>query len=406
MIICRANAPSETQKYHNRMARTDTHTDISTSIGGVALSASIGLRSLHRQLSTSLLGAPLMDSDIDNDFALSVYQPYLTPVVILDRPGLRVRCTLPLSLHCYYMSGSHTLRQVVLGVAPGVSIRYDLSSRLLTYVSGGWSRDPARGEDLSPAFFQTDYRDVRRGREDATPSSRANASVELEYSDPFHALFLKGGVDASWMRSRVTPARKILGGVIYSYYVTHPSFDRSLSTDLRLSKGFLQLSTVWTVGLSYRSMLSHMITQGDESSRYRINVASVYSQVTLKPTSWSSLLYRMDYDYSGLPAIDVHFRSICQRIEYAAELLKGLRLEGVVSHYYNIASMRQDKSFLVSDLSMVYSLPRRNGEISLRVDNLFDVGHYTTREVGELSETVTTSYLRPRQISLGYFIHF
>lgn len=131
-------------------------------------------------------------------------------------------------------------------------------------------------------------------------------------------------------------------------------------------------------------------------------------QVSMRPTSWSSLLYQLTYRSNGQAIQGEGFErrnNYQQKLEVVFTPSKLWRIELTGNHYYNEIAKDLRKHYLLADATLVYSAPS-GWELSLVGRNLFNNRTYGYTSLSSLTRHTSEFYIRPLEIVLGFFFQF
>ncbi|MEG2470329.1 MAG: hypothetical protein RSA75_03510 [Bacteroidales bacterium] len=224
--------------------------------------------------------------------------------------------------------------------------------------------------DSYGGFIMTDYRNIATKDGELRHTKNQNYSASMNYSNALDLVF--ANIDASYWtaNSNLTYAYNYDGALTYIESVATPNKSQGLILKAKVSKQFLSISTLFTLGGGWNRSWREIIRQGDMLNSRNDFFTTLFSFNT-RFCKWLTMDYKIEYNRSENKVESLEKIAPINYIKQNGELLfdfgNGFTASLDCEHYYNgtLSPEFQNMVFLGAELrykwkKITYSIEGRN----------------------------------------------
>lgn len=394
-------------RFSSQLLFTNTSTSLSYILGRVVLSTKLGVATMHRSMGSELSGLQLSLSPLENDVKANYYQFYATHQLSYSYKNFKSEIEAPIAWTPYSFESGKTTRLHRFPLSPHIRLELQATTRLKLFATARYRNGILDDQEWYDGYILNNYRTLSLGLEELESRESGYASLSANYRNALEALFASASVSYNRFCTSHLSSRDFVDHYMILQPIAQESRGDSWTLNGRVSKGFMWLRSVLTFNALYSLGNQELLLQ-KELTPYRYNMLMLTGQISMRPTTWASLLYEISYNQSGQAEEGKGFErrnNYAQKLDLAFIPSKLWRVELTGNHYYNEIAADVRKHYLLADASLVYSSPA-GWEANLTARNLFNNRTYGYTSLSALTSYTSEYQIRPLEVLLGFYLRF
>src|SRR5699024_7673022 len=290
------------------------------------------------------------------------------------------------------------LKQFVF--TPLFNVRYDLNSKWRWIGSVSKNKNYGTINQLYGAYILTNYQNIQRN--DATiPETTSNSfATVINYKNIMQSIFW----NASYSRAKSTSNLLLVNEIqengakqVETILQNNDSYQQSFKTDF--TKYFYEIRSNFKLNLAYSTSKNHQFLN-QELTEIQMETLNFGGKVDVELNDWFNLTYSYDRmkSYSQLQNVK---NANVTRQDHKVQLHiypTETQYIGWESSYVENNLFSSSSHSFFSDLVYRYTIKRKNIDLELSWQNIFDARNYRSINVSDYSYIENNIILRPSQV--------
>lgn len=301
-----------------------------------------------------------------------------------------------------------TDRITTVMASPSLSLNGKITSDLKYSASASYMEYYGGLYDSYGGFIMTDYRNIASKDGKLRHVRHQNYAASMSYGDALNMIF--ANVDAAYWRanSNLTYAYTYDGALTYIESVDAPNLSHGLNLTAKVSKQFLEISTLFRIGGGWNRTWSEIIRQGSRMGSIN-DFYTVSFGFNTRFTRWMNMDYDITYNRSESNVESSVKIAPVDYIKQAGELLfdfgRGFNLSVDCEHYYNSSTILSEYRNMVF-LGARFSYKIKCLTYSLEGRNLLNTKSYMSAFISDITDYRYSYSLRPLSVIAVVRFHF
>lgn len=387
------------QHVAQRFFSTDTYGMGGWKVGVFSLSMKLGVKALLRYLDTQATGLPDSIGPTTDKSHFGYAKLYASPEIEYSTTALKLSLSLPFEESYYKYSEDRGRNR--FDVSPNVNLRWDVTSRLMMSLNGGYSVEPLDFNRFYGALIMQDYLYLNRGYNGYDAARSTSLRYAVSYRNALKGTHLMASVSRSFNTNPYTTTREFVGS-----YIVLGTQPMETKDDSWMSTLMVQQGLPWLSGkLSLRGLYSHSnskMIQDYSLVASTYNLLNANGSLYLSPYKDMTVTYKVNYAYNDMKA-EHSRRTSFNRWQHEVSVVVPLsklrfRLDGEYNH--NQISADRYKDIFFADLTVGYH--GRHFDIDLKASNLMNKKTYAVSSVADLMTTHSSTAIRGREFLITF----
>ncbi len=372
---------------------------------GFSFSPELGLRSERQQLTTQITldENQTLPNGFANDLDWASTQLYADVKSQFKRKQWRIELKSPVRFHRYRIEDT-TLqeREAIdrLTVEPHLSVGFEASPFWRLTTSAGLRNRFGAINQMYYGYILRNYRDIQRINAPLPQLADRTFSGGISYRNPLKSIFWNVIYNYTYSENNLLYQTQLLtNGATELQAIEQPNNRINSPVNTRLSKYFGELDTNVTLSASFGLQEFQQILN-DQTTTIENQNWRVWGKIETDFTDWFNTEYRADGTFASNQIQNQTNSTIVQQSHSL-----NLNFYPKEGHYFALQTeyiqntlFSQNTENFFADVIYRLTLEKKNIDLELQWNNIFDSRNYRTTNINSFSYVETHFLLRPSQV--------